>query len=439
MMTMPKLQSGDSPGQPRWRRWFSGDLWHNGDFLRLWSAQTTSVLGSQVTTIALPLLAILTLEATASQIGILRAAKTLPALLLGLFVGVIVDRLRRRPILIWTDIGRGLVLALVPLAALVGIARIELLYVVAFVVGTLTLFFNIAYFSYTPSIVDRNQLVEANSKLEGSYSVSQIAGPGMGGVLVQLLTAPIAILVDAVSFLASALLIRNIRAPETAPAPRDKPAGVFGEIREGLSFVLRDPILRVLAASATVMNFGLGVFSTVFILYLTRDLDISPVAVGVIFGFVGPGFLIGAFIAGRVTERFGIGPTLIGMQAIGAVAFALIPLAGGPTMVVIALICVANLISGIGGQIAGITNLSLRQHITPGHLLGRMNATMRVISWSAAPLAALLGGVAGDAIGLRPTLFIAVGLIALAMLPIALSSIRKVKALPEGDAVSTPA
>ncbi len=423
---------------PWWRRLLEGDLWHNQDFLRLWAAQTVSVFGSQITSLALPLAAVLTLQATSAEMGVLRATQAVPALLFGLVAGAVADRRRRRSILVWTDIGRALALGLIPLAAMMDLLTIELLFVVGFVVGTLSLFFDIAYFSFLPSVVQRQQLVEGNSKLEVSRSASQIVGPGLGGFLVQLLTAPFAIALDALSFLVSALLLRSIHAREVAPSPREDRPSVLAEIREGLGFVMGSPILRALVAATATFNLGLGVLFTVYILYLTRILDLSPALIGVIFAFTGPGFLVGALLAGYGAKRLGVGPVIMAATGLGSASLLVIPLTSGPSFVVVPLLAGANLLNGLTGQIAMINHLSLRQHITPDRLLGRTNATMRFISWSAAPLAALVGGTAGEAVGLRSAMFLGALLTMLSVFWLALSPVRGLRELPAKDAAAEP-
>ena len=229
-------------------------LWRHPDFVKLWTGQTISLIGSQVTFLALPLTAVLVLNATPAQMGFLTAAGAIPSLLVGLFAGVWVDRHRRRPILIAADLGRAALLLLIPVAALLGVLRIEYLYIVAFLVGTLGLFFEVAHHSFLPSLVGREQLVEGNSKLEISDSVAEIVGPGLAGGLVQLVTAPIAIAVDAISFLISALFLGLIRTPEPAPKPPDEQQNIFGEVVEGLALVSGNALLRAIAGGMSTVH-----------------------------------------------------------------------------------------------------------------------------------------------------------------------------------------
>jgi MFS family permease len=381
-------------------------LWRHRNFLRLWTGQTISQFGSQITLLALPLTAALTLRATPAEMGILSATETAPFLLVGLFAGVWVDRLRRRPILLVTDFARGILLLAIPLAALWGALTIGLLYAVAFVVGILTVFFEVAYQSFLPALVGRAQLVEGNSKLEVSRSAAQIAGPGVAGGLVQLVTAPIAIIVDAVSFFLSAFFLVFVRVPEATPASRAVHQTVWKEIGEGLGIVFGNPLLRAIAGCTATANLGGNIAQAILILYITRPLGLGAGVIGLIFAMGSVGFLCGALLAGRCARRFGLGPTIVGAMAIGGLGEALIPIAQRPAGFAVPLLIAAQFILGGSGTIYNINQVSLRQAITPDHLLGRMNATMRFIVWGTLPIGALIGGALGGAIGLRPTLIV---------------------------------
>lgn len=381
-------------------------LWRHADFLRLWAGQTISQFGSQITLLALPLTAALTLRATPAEMGILAATETAPFLLVGLFAGVWVDRLRRRPMLLVTDCARGVLLFAIPSAALLDVLTIGLLYAVAFLVGILTVFFEVAYQSFLPALVGREQLVEGNSKLEVSRSAAQIAGPGIAGGLVQLVTAPIAIVVDATSFLVSALFLAFVHVPEPTPVPRVPGRSIWREIGEGLRVVIGNPMLRGIAGCTATSNLFSNIIQAVYILYVTRQLGLSAGAIGGIFAVGSTGFLVGALFAGRIARRFGLGPTIIGSIVFGFLGTGLIPLASGTASVAVPLLVAAQFITAFGSPIYNINQVSLRQVITPDHLLGRMNATMRFIVWGTLPIGALIGGALGTAIGLRPTLIV---------------------------------
>src|SRR5258708_6359699 len=309
-------------------------LCRHPEFVRLWAGHTISRFGSEISQLAIPLTAALVLNASPAQMGLLGAFEFAPFLLLSLFAGVWVDRLPRRPILIVADIGRALILGSIPVAALVGALRIEQLYLVGILTGALTVFFDVADQSYLPVLVNREHLVEGNSKLEMSRSVAQITGPGVAGALVQLVTAPMAVAVDAASFVASVIFLLFIRATEPPPVPHaGAPSSIWGAPREGLAVGLRDPLLRSIAGCTGTSNLFSNAMFAVYVLYLTRELNIPPALLGLILAAAGPGALLGALIAGRVAARFGLGTTIIASSLIGAPANLLVPLPTGPIVV----------------------------------------------------------------------------------------------------------
>ena len=408
---------------------FAG-LWRHTDFVKLWVGQSISLLGSQITFLALPLTAVLVLDATPAQMGFLTAAEAIPSLLVGLFVGVWVDHYRRRPILIAADLGRAALLIVIPIAAILGVLRIEHLYIVAFLVGALELVFDVAHRSFLPSLVKREQLVEGNSKLEMSRSVAMIVGPGVAGGLVQWVTAPIAIAVNAISFLISALFLGWIRTPELAPKPSDQQQNIWGEIGEGLKLVSNNRLLRAIAGCIGTLGLFNSVLEAVLVLYVTRELGIGPGLLGLAFASGSVGFLLGALLPGWATRRFGLGPGIIGGLLLVGLSDLLIPLLDGSMAVVVILmvLMVAQFFFGLGFVIFNTGQVSLRQAITPDHLQGRMNAVMSFIGWGVVPLGGLLGGGLGEMIGLRPTLLLAALGEILAVLWLLLSPMRS---LPE--------
>ena len=407
-------------------------LWSHSDFLKFWAGQSVSLFGSQISILALPLTAVLVLKATAFQMGVLTALGAVPTLLFGLIAGVWVDRLRKRSILIVTDTGRFILLSLIPLAFLLGILRMGLLYLLAFLVGTLTIFFNVAYRSYLPALIERERLVEGNSKLELSQSVGEIVGPGLAGTLVQLLSAPIAVLVDALSFLVSALSLAWIRAPEPTSRSEKPSQSVVGAVAEGLRFVFGEPLLRTLTSSfATLILFN-SVLEAVFILYLTREVGITPLLLGIIFAISSTGFVLGALLAAWLTRRVGIGVTLLITPMIIGGSDLLIPLAGLIPHLAFALVGLAQFLFGLARPVLSINQVSLRQAITPERLQGRMNATVTFVVFSLPTLGALLGGLLGQYLGLPQTLVIAgVGEI-LACVWIVFSPVRTLREGPKG-------
>jgi MFS family permease len=419
---------------PEQRRAQAGLLQH-GDFARLWSAQTISLFGSQVTEFALPLVAIITLKASATEAGLVATARFLPFLLFTIFMGVLVDRSRRLPILVSTNAGRAVLLSLIPLLALVGGLGIPTLIVIAFAVGVLTVAFDLAYLSYVPSLVDRRLLVKANGALETSNSTSQLAGPAFGGVLVQVFTAPLAILVDAISYVASAALLRTIRTREARPEPAES-GRVVADIREGLAFVFRNRYLRALATQAAVWNLFNQVYLLTVTLYTIRELDLSPFFLGLFFSVGSAGGVVGGLIAGRWTRRFGFGVGLLTAMTIDSLAPGLVPLASGPEPLVQATMLVAAFLWGWGLIVSNVNVVTLRQSVTPDRLLGRMTASYRLLSWGGIPIGAAVGGVLADWIGFRPVLVIAAIGMALSLLAIVLSPVPRLKEPPSADSAT---
>jgi len=383
-----------------------GGLWRHADFLRLWAGQTVSMVGSRVTYLALPLTAILTLHATAFQMGILEAIASAPALLCGIPIGVLVDRVRRWPLLIASDLGRAALLISIPGAAWLGALRLAQLYVVAFLVAALGVLFSVAYRSYLPSLVRRDALVEGNSKLGMSASLAQLSGPGVGGFLVQLLTAPGAIVVDAISFAVSAMSLGAIRASEPSAGLR-APLDLTSEVAEGLRALLSDPRLRTLAGTSAIFILFDSVLFAVYVLFMTRALHLGPATIGLIFGLAGSGGLLGATVAGPLTSRIGIGRTMllgIGLAAAGEISIAS---AGGSPTIASLMLVVAEGIVEFGAGLYAINARSLQAAIAPERLRGRVNAATEMVTFGMAPVGALLGGALGATIGLRGAVLVA--------------------------------
>ncbi len=418
-------------------------LWRQPDFLKLWVGQTVSLLGSQVSLLALPLTAALTLKASATQMGVLQAVEYLPWLLVTLFAGVWIDRARRRPILIGADLGRALVLSTIPVAGFLHVLRIDDLYVVAFLVGLCTVFFSVAYNAFLPSLVPREQLIEGNGKLSTSQSLAAIAGPSLGGVLIQLVTAPLAITVDAASFVVSVLSLALIRTPESVPVPPAQRHSVWRDIGDGLRVVRDTPLLRAVVGSAATFNLCLSITNAVYVLYLTRTLHVAPVVLGVIYAAGGPGGLLGAVASAHLSRRWGVGPTILGAIIVLSGAQVVAPLAGGPPAIVTALLIVAGCVGGCAGVVYDIGTVSVQQAITPDHLRGRMTASTRFILVGIAPIGFLVGGALGQAIGLRPTLLVGGVGTALAALWVVFSPLRTLRdvlsAADRAGAGTTPA
>jgi MFS family permease len=405
----------------------------NADFVRLWVAQTISQFGTQVSLLAIPLVAVSLLEASPFEVALLGTVEFVPFILFSLPAGAWVDRLRRRPILIAGDLGRAAALASVPIAHLLGVLTMAQLYVVGFVAGTLTVLFDVAYQSYLPSIVEREQLVDGNGKLEASRTIAQSAGPALGGGLIGLVTAPLAILVDGVSFVLSALFVFLIRRPEPTPDrhadEHGRPRGSLRqEVGEGLRYVLGNRYLRGIAASTATSNLFNNLATATFIVFAVRELSLSPAEIGVIFGVGNLGAVGGALVADRLARRFGVGPTIVGSMALGGPGLLLMALA--PRESPVPFLLASQFLLGIGVVVYNINQLSFRQAITPTAMQGRMNATMRFIVWGTIPFGALLGGAIATAFGLRTAIFVgAVGEF-LAILPVLLTPVRSLREMP---------
>jgi uncharacterized membrane protein YeaQ/YmgE (transglycosylase-associated protein family) len=310
----------------------------------------------------------------------------------------------------------------------VGFLAIEQLYVVAFLVGVLTVFFEVAHLSLLPSLVPPDRLVEGNSKLEVSRSAAMVAGPGVTGLLVQLITAPLAIIVDVLSFLGSALVLLGISAAEQAPAAPSSRQSIVADVADGLRAVWGQTLLRTMALSLCVFNLFYSMVGAVYVLFVVRELRLAPGTLGLIYAMGSLGFPLGATFAGRVAQRFGVGPAIVWGAGLSDAAFLLMPLAGGSPRSATALLIGAQLLATLGGPLTAINQLSLRQAITPAAVLGRVNATMRVIALGAAPLGALLAGGLGGVLGLRPTLTIGVLGLQLGFLVLLLSPLRTLRA-----------
>ncbi|MEU3730671.1 MFS transporter [Streptomyces sp. NPDC033538] len=381
-------------------------LWHHRDFRRLWAGQTVALLGSRITELALPVTAIVLLDAGPAQLGLLNSAQYLPVLCVTLFAGVLADRVRRRPLLITANLGRAAVLTAVPLLAWLGGLDIWALCAVAFATGVLTALFDVAYQAYLPSLVTREQLVEGNSKLQGSRSVAETAGQGLGGTLIQLLTAPVAILLDCLGYLVAAAALLRIRTPETRPVrpPGGRPS-VRKDIAAGLRMTLRSRLLRVIALHACWYNLFWDIVLVVFPLYGLRVLHLGPAGLGLVIAVGSIGALAGSLCAGPLGRRVGTGRAMVLGMAVASTATLLLPLApgtgGGLDHV---LLCGGYVLNGFGIAVFNIHSITLRQATVPPELIGRVSATFRFLTWAVIPLGGLLGGLLAAAVGPRAAL-----------------------------------
>jgi MFS family permease len=418
---------------------FASPLWQNSAFVRVWSAATISIFGSLITRMALPFVAILVLGAGAFEVALVRSIDLLAALLFGLFVGAWVDRLRRRPVMVWADLGRAVLLLTIPIAAVGGWLTLAQLLLVSFAVAILSTFFDAADNAYLPSIVPRDELVRANGALAASGSAAEFTAFGISGFLVQLLSAPLAIFIDAVSFVVSALLLGSIRRPENPPPPKADREPVLQEIREGLAIIARDPIIRAFTLASMAMATLWGVFGAVWILFAVDELGLGPAAIGIIAGFGGLSSLVGAVVAERVTRRLGVGRAAIASMLVASVGFVLIPLApAGMPFLAFGFLVGQQLIGDGAVTLYDVAETSVRQARVRDRALGRVAATVQVASVGAQLAAALAAGLLAEVIGLRATAFLApLGTLVAAAILVA-SPVRRLRDLPAMDG-RTPA
>ncbi|MET8211339.1 MFS transporter [Streptomyces sp. NPDC005373] len=419
-------------------------MWRDRDFRRLWVGQTVSQLGEHTTLVVLPLCAVLTLDAGAGELGVLRAVGQAPILLLSLLAGAWVDRWRTRTVMVWADVGRALALGAAAAAGLLGALGLPVLLVTAFAVGALSVFFDVAYQASLVRLVERDQLVRGNSALEGSRSAAQIAGPALGGALVSLLTAPVAAASGALLFALSFLSIRRIRRGESVQEPTQdptqersqrlreptqppsrRPPRVWRRISEGLRFVVGDTSLRAVCLASAAFQFSLAATMTVYLLFLPRELHLSGTEVGLALAATGPGALLGSLLAARLPGRFGHGVVLVSAAALGDGAFLFVPaLHGSSAGTVLGLVAV-SLVFGTFGQLVNVTVMGVRQALTPDGMQGRAAATITFVGMGLTPLGSLLGGSLADEWGLRLSLVVTAAGMLLSPLLMALSPLAR--------------
>ncbi|MFF2954640.1 MFS transporter [Kitasatospora sp. NPDC057965] len=414
-------------------------LWRQRNFAALWSAHTVSQFGTQLSLFVLPVLALATVGATPGQLGLVSAAETLPFLLVGLPAGALLDRWDRRRVMVAADAGRAVALGVVPLGHALGVLSVPLLCAVAFVTGLFTVFFDIADQAFLPEVVGRRQVAAANGRLEFSRSAAELAGPGLSGLLLQWVTAPLVLLADAVSYLVSALLLGVIRPPASGaapaagagtgadPRPPAAPERMRARIAEGLRFVLRHRVLRSLALATAVANLaGLGgALSALLPAFALRDLGLSPGRLGLALMLGNACALLGALFTARLVRVLGLGRLLLASRLLPGLGVLLLATAG-PGRAVPTLAAAAGLMA-CGITAYNIAQVSLRQAVTPAALQARMNASVRFVIWGTLPLGAAAGGLLGSAVGTRPALWVVAGVALLSLLPLLLT--REVRAL----------
>lgn len=399
-------------------------------FLRYWTSEIIGELAAPITSLAIPIIAITLLGAGAAEMGALGALRTLPFLFFGLLAGVLVDRSRRMPILITCSLLSAVLLLLIPVAAITGALSMWVLYLEAFLNGAVGVVVAVAAQSVMPTLVGRRRLIEANRNVQMTTSGAEIVGPGIAGVLIQTVTAPIAILIDAVSYLVSAALLVGVHADEPAPPPARPRREIVSEIREGLGIVFGDRMLRSIMLCGTTHNiFSNGMLWSLYVLFATERLGLSPVELGLIFAAGGPGSLLGGFLVSPLARLLGLGPTIGAMQVLTGIARSAMPLSllvGTPFLALAA----GEFLLGVARTVFNVNQLSLRQAITPDHQQGRMNASIRFVMWSAVPFGAVAGGWLGETIGLEPTVLIGAIGTTLASLWIFLGPTRRLRSTP---------
>ncbi|MCX4703796.1 MFS transporter [Streptomyces sp. NBC_01373] len=415
-------------------------MWRDSDFRRLWVGQTASQLGEHTGLVVLPLFAVLTLNASATQLGVLRAVGQAPILLLALFVGAWVDRWRTRTVMVLTDVGRTLALGAAAVAGLFGLLGLPALFVIAFAIGALSVFFDVAYQASLVRLVRRDQLVRGNSALEGSRSAAQIGGPALGGALVSLLSAPIAAAAGALFFALSFLSIRRIRRVESAPERPERPSWVWRRIHEGLRFVARDTALRTVCLASAAFQFSFAAVMTVYLLFLPRELHLSGTAVGLALAATGPGALLGSVLAARLPNRFGYGPVLVAAAALGDGVFLCVPALHGSSAVTVPALLAVSFVFGVGGQLVNVAVMAVRQTVTPDGMQGRAAATITFVGMGLSPLGSLFGGFLAAEWGLRTSLLATAAGMLLSPVVMALSPLARVgRTLPAAQNASLTA
>jgi MFS family permease len=404
-------------------------LLHQTVFRRYWAAQTVSLFGDQITVLAVPLLAVLSLGAGPAEMGYLTAAALLPNLLFSLPAGAWVDRcLRKRRLMVVADLGRAGLLLAVPLLWWANALNLPLLYVVAFLTGILSVFFEVAHSSLFAALVQRPNYVDANALINGSRAMSYVAGPSIGGLLVQLLTAPVALLADVLTYLASAVFLTRMRLTERPVGPA---TGSRLGMAAGVRYVARSPVLRAILLAAATLNLFNYIFAALFVLYVTTELNVSPGTLGLIIGAGAFGGLLGAVVTGSVSRRIGIGPALILGLIVFPAPLVLVPLAGGPQPLVLALLFTAEFVSALGVMVLDIAAGSVQTAATPESMLAVVSGFKRTVNYGIRPVGALIGGTLGTAIGIRPALWIATVGALLGVLWAAFSPLRTMRELPE--------
>jgi MFS family permease len=406
-------------------------LWRNRNFAAFWLGETVSQVGSQVALIALPLVAVLTLDVSTAELGLLRFAEYLPFLAFTLLFGAWADRRRRRPLMIASNVVRGVLIALIPLLAAFDLLTLPLLIAVAFMVGTGTALFEVCWLSYVPGLVGRSRLIDAMGKMSVSHSAAEVAGPGIGGLLVQLVTAPFALILNALSYVVSVISLLAIRHDEPGLASGTVARRHLGqELAEGLKFAFGEPHIRATAIAAALGNFFAVITETIFLLYAVRELNFGVGLIGLTLTAIGAGGLLGAVFANAISQRFALGRVFVAARLAGGFGALLLPLAAGPNVVVVAMCFASFFVVQAALANTNVLSNSVRQALCPDDIRGRMNASVRMVVFGSLPLGGLVAGWSGSLVGLHGTLWLAAIGYAATVLPILASPLPGLRALP---------
>lgn len=410
----------------------AGRLWRHRAFMLFWSGETVSLFGTQITMLALPLTAVLTLHATSAQLGLVRFAEALPYVIFTLIFGAWVDRRQRKPVLIVANAARGVLIGLVPLLAILHLLQFSLLTAVAFGVGVFTVLFDVTWLAYVPTVISADDLVEANGKVTMSSAAAEVAGPGLGGALVQVLSAPLALVADAISYVVATATLLAIRAPEPVPlAQQGHRKQLLREIGEGIQTVWANQFLRAIMLMSGLWNMLFGISDTVFVLYAIRELRLQPGTLGAIFGVGAIGGLIGSAISTRVSQRGAFGPVLGIAFTFGSIPWLLLPAVRGAQPLEIVGFTLAYFLIRLGLGLWSVLTLSFRQAITPHHLLGRVGASLRFVAYGLGALGFLLAGMLATLLGLRRTLWVAaVGFLVIWAITVLATPLPRIRAIP---------
>jgi len=406
-------------------------VWRNLDFVKLWTGETVSLIGTQITVFALPLIAVLTLHASVFQVGLLNATRTAPVVAVILFAGVLVDRYRRRPILIGSALGCGVLVGLIPLASSAGVLSMGLLYAVCLLTGVLSVVSEVGMFSYVPSLVERRHLAATNSRLQTSLSLAMVAGPGIAGALIGTISAPATLTADAVSYFCCAAGLIAIRRREPAPEPQQQ--SVRSSIAEGVRTVFGSPILRSLLTQTGLFNLFQSGLITILVVYAIKDLLLTPFQLGVVLGAIAVGGVCGSMSANRIRDALGLGRTMAAGIGAGTLCPLLLLIPRSSSAGSMAILVATEFVYGFGMLMFNVNVITLRQSVTPNRLLGRVNASYRLVVLGTLPIGATLSGVLGQAVGLRSALVIIAVLITTPFLWVVFSQTYRLKTMPTLD------